>query len=191
MKVTHASMPHAANAADKNLKQQEVKVFTVEPPDTDDEIFDKQMALMEKAIEEAPPPPDDPILKTELNKKMAFEKLMFLSKDSYKEIEFSGLLFKFKVLKSNDNAKILSVLIKSNIDETYKASVMGLAASIVSVNEIPFENFYTGDPKIVDPLVRKYSELSNWPAFMVTSLMSLSNGVQFEMEKEFNRDFLK
>jgi hypothetical protein len=169
----------------------EPKVYTVAPPD-DEEIFDKQMAAMEEQINASPAPePEDPVLQKEVDKKIAFERLMFLSKDQFKDIDYGGLKFKFKVLKSSDNARILATLSKVNLDDAYKASVMGLAASLVSINDIPFESFYDSEDKVDDILVKKYMVLAKWPAFMVTALMSFSSSVQFEVEKEFTRDFLK
>lgn len=192
MKVTHSSMPHMSVPAETTEPAEGgPKVYTVAPPD-DEAIFDKQMAAMEEQMNEPPPAEvEDPVLKKEVDKKLAFEKIMFLSRDQHKDVEYGGLSFKFKVLKSNDNAKILSTLTKVNLDDAYKASVMGLAASLVSINDIPFENFYSGEDKIEDPLVRKYFELSKWPAFMVTALMAFSSTIQSEVEREFTRDFLK
>ena len=190
MKVTHSSMPHMAQSA-ASSEAAEPKVYTVAPPD-DEEIFDKQMAAMEEQINASPAPePEDPVLQKEVDKKIAFERLMFLSKDQFKDIDYGGLKFKFKVLKSSDNARILATLSKVNLDDAYKASVMGLAASLVSINDIPFESFYDSEDKVDDILVKKYMVLAKWPAFMVTALMSFSSSVQFEVEKEFTRDFLK
>jgi hypothetical protein len=186
-----------ADAPPPPVQAQGQKVYTVAPPD-DEAVFEQQMAAMEAEVSKAESTattPDyaneDPLLKKEVDKKMAFEKLMFLSRDRYKEVEYGGLTFKFKVLKSSDNAKIITTLQQTKLNEDYKASVMGLAASMVSVNDIPFEDFYSGDENISEPLLRKYAELSKWPAFMVTALMAFSSNVQSEVEREFSRDFLK
>src|SRR3989304_10186996 len=191
MKITHPSMPNISQSNESSVAP---KVHVVAPPE--DELFEQQMAAMEpevKKSEEAklPQPIEDPVLKNEVAKKLAFEKLMFLSKDQFKEVEYGGLTFKFKVLKSSDNGKILTILQQNSIDDAYKASIMGLAASRVSVNNIPFEEFYTGTDKIENPLLRKYSELSKWPAFMITALMAFSSAVQKESERDFKHDFLK
>lgn len=193
MKITHPSMSNFTQA--EQPSQTEPKVYTVVPPDEDDILFDKQMATMEQEVVKDPKSdlelPEDPALKKEVEKKIAFEKLMFLSKDQIKDIEYGGLTFRFKVLKSNDNAKILELLQKTDLEEAYQASVMGLATSLVSVNNIPFEDFYSGTDSIKEPILRKYAELSKWPAFMVTALMAFSASVQREVEKEFSRSFLK
>jgi hypothetical protein len=197
MKITHPSMSNVT-AESQSESSSAPKVHIVAPPDDDDALFEQQMALMEKEVateqavrKEAPSLPEDPALKKEVEKKMAFEKLMFLSQDKYKDVEYGGLTFKFKVLKSSDNAKILEILQESNLNEVYQASVMSLAASLVSVNGIAFEDFYTGSDPISSPILRRYSELSRWPAFMVTALMAFSTAVQREVETEFNKSFLK
>ncbi len=166
---------------------QEPKVYTVAPPD-EDELFEKQMASLD--AEASKPPKEDPLLKKEVDRQQAFEKLMFLSAEHTKECEFGGLKFRFKVNKSAENAKILNMLQLMDGADSYKASILGLASSLLSVNDIPFEQFYTGDDAIKDPLLRKYTELFKWPAFMVTELMRMSADVQAEVQKEFNRDFL-
>jgi hypothetical protein len=202
MKITHPSMSNFTHApgSEQAEAQSAPKVYTVAPPDDDDALFDKQMADVEQAAAQSPTStsapeepslPEDPLLKKEVEKKIAFEKLMFLSQDQTKDIEYGGLTFRFKVLKSNDNAKILDLLQQADLTEAYQASVMGLAASLISVNGIAFEEFYTGQDSIKDPMLRKYSELSRWPAFMVTALMAFSASVQREVEKEFSRSFLK
>lgn len=196
MKITHPSM----SSFSQNEQESQVapKVYTVAPPDDDDALFDKQMATMDQEASKNPGDPkqdtvipEDPILKKEVDKKIAFEKLMFLGREQVKDIEYGGLTFRFKVLKSSDNAKILDLMYQTKLEEAYQASVMGLAASMISVNGIPFEEFYTGTEQIKEPILRKYSELSNWPAFMITALMAFSSSVQKEVEKDFNRVFLK
>jgi hypothetical protein len=196
MKISHPSQPHVSHGT--HSAHSGPKVYTVAPPD-DEELFERQMAEIEQATDQAQSGeeqveskvmPEDPLLKKEVEKKMAFEKLMFLSQPHTKEIEYGGLTFKFKVLTSNDNAKILDLLHESNMTEIYQASVMGLAASLLSVNDIPFESFYTGEEQISNVLLRKYSELSRWPAFMVTALTAFSASVQRETEKEFGKSFL-
>lgn len=196
MKVTHPSMSHMSSA-DSSTEMQpdsQPKVYTVSAPDEED-LFNQQMAAMEQEVQSTPASKienaEDPVLKQEVAKKMAFEKLMFLSQDKYKDIEYGGLTFKFKVLRSSDNSHIINTMQRAGLDEAYKASVMGLAASLISVNGVPFEEFYTGSENITDPLIKKYAELSKWPAFMVTALMAFSSGVQSDVEKEFSRDFLK
>ncbi len=165
----------------------ETKVYTVAPPD-EDELFEKQMAALDAVATK--PPAEDPLIKKELDRKQAFEKLMFLSGEHVKEFEFGGLTFRFKANKSSENAKILHLLQVMDDIDTYKASILGLASSLLSVNDIPFEEFYTGDDSIKDPLLRKYTQLFKWPAFMVTELMRMSTEVQAEVQKEFSRDFL-
>lgn len=190
MKISHPSMiPQETKGPG-----QTIPVYTVGTPE-EEALFEQQMAEMESVINASPAAATekaavDPIIQKDLEKKIAVEKLLFLRRDHFEDFEYADLKFKFKLLKSEDNAELLKLLQDSQTDEVYKASLMSLAASIISVNGIPLEQFNV-DVTLTHPLVKKYKEICKWPAFLTTILMGFSAKMQGDKQKEFNRDFLK
>ena len=176
--------------------KQVVPVHTILPAEDEDALFDAQMQQMEQIIDKTPEPvkekvTHDPILDREIEKRLTLEKIMFLSQPVIKEFEYGGLKFQMKLIKAEDNARILKAMSEAKTDEVYRASLMGVAASILTVNGIDLEDFFAGPPTIHDPLLKKYDVIRNWPPFLTTFLTACSSQIQSDTQQEFTKDFLK
>jgi hypothetical protein len=116
--------------------------------------------------------------------------LNFLSKEHTVEVELGGAKFKLKLLSSHDQAYVVKIMRDYSPTEGYKLSFMTLAAAILSINDLPLEDFYEGEVKIEDPIIRKYYQVNKWNAQVTTMLMGVYNEFQKEVELGYTKDFL-
>ncbi|MHA2069946.1 MAG: hypothetical protein ACXABY_36745, partial [Candidatus Thorarchaeota archaeon] len=140
--IDHKMMSHRQGKPDKNLKPAtNMPVFTVDDATAEQELFDEEMESVRNVIE-GPEPEDedlllDPLLRADLDKKQALEKLLLFKKPHIKEVEVGEVIFKMKLLNSRENNEVYKELLRLDEDEQLtKTSLMILSAALVEANGI-------------------------------------------------------
>ena len=176
----------------------DVPVHTIMPAE-DEVMFDKQMQaaesdygdLLSNTISHENPQAVDAILDREMKKRDIFNKLVLFKEDHYQEVSVAGLTFRLRILNSIDNSFIMKEVKKEPADEQLASmSLLILAASIVDVNGLKFEEFYSGPKEIEHPTLKKYYELRQWQRPVVNVLQKAYNDFQVSVEKGYSKDFL-
>lgn len=191
--IEHPSMKRRGSAA--KPPQQEQRVTTVLNAEDEAALFDQEMAEVEQVASSQPEVTMDqvlydPVMEQENEKKKALEKILLFRKPFTKEIEIKESLFKLKILNANDNDAVFEHVMNLNENEQVsRTPIMILAASLLSVNDIPVEELYDG-PETDDVLYKKYHEISRWPAPLTKSLQRAYNKFSGDMDKEFTTPFL-
>lgn len=196
MKIEHPSASHLANKNNRQMELTPIATYDVHPAEDEQMIFEQQMKQAETFFAKQPTVgipaiTDDPLFKQEVRKKQTLEKLLFFKQGHTTDVELGGATFKLKILNSRDQTYVVELMREYAPKEGFKLSFMTLAASIVSVNDIPLEEFYDGIEKIDHPIIRKYYQISEWNIPVTTALMDAYNKFQLQVEEEYNKDFLK
>lgn len=180
----------------RNKKEEapELPVHTVMPAE-DEERFSKQMIENEALFAAASAKPKivqtDGILDREMKKREVFNKLVLLKQDCTTEVNIAGLVWKLKLLDSTDNEFVIKQIRKeAPEDQLLVMPLVQLAAAIVEVNGIRFEDFYSGPANIEDPILRRYYELRQWQRPVVNILQRAYTDFSLGVEKEYTKDFL-
>lgn len=192
--ITHENMSLRSN------EQQEVPetpVHTVMPPEDEAvfaaqmeqtaQDFAKQLPLDKPEIKNDP----DPILERESKRRDIFNKLVLLKEDHYKEVKLGGLTFKMRLLNSDDNEFITDAVKDMTGDRLSNLSKLVLAAAIVEVEGVKFEEFYTGAGDVRHPILRKYHEINQYQLPVRNALQKAYSDFQAEVEGEYTQGFLK
>lgn len=194
MKIQHASAPHLGRDG-KLTPAQAIPVYEVRSPDDEEAAFLSQMETAKEKFAEQPTAgvpllSEDPIVQQEVKKQATLDVLNFLRKEHTVEVELGGAKFKLKLLDSHDQAYVVKIMRDYAPAEGYKLSFMTLAAAIVSINDMPLEDFYEGEAKIENPIIKKYYQVNKWNAQVTTMLMGVYNAFQNEIEQGYTKDFL-
>lgn len=150
----------------------------------------------EAPVQPAGPPMDfdkifnDPVLQLEAKKKETLEKILLLRKTVKKDVTIDGLKFTLKLLNSNDSADVISLMEKLPEAEQNKGPLLLLAASLVSVDDVPIETVYDGPSDITDVIFQRYSEIIRWPSVLVNSISKEYRKFVDDEEKKYDASFL-
>lgn len=192
MKVKHKNFEHMSSKDQPEGKS--VPVHSVMPPEDEDEF----MRGMQEVLS-APPPPDDQdilsdeVMQRELAKKKTLEKLVLFKQPVYKEVELAGARFKIKLLNVHESNNI-SKRIQNMPDEDgspAKIALMLLSAALVSIDDIPLEDTYSGPEEIEDPVMRRYHEMCSWPMTLINALTDAQQAFVQEVNSDLSTDFLE
>lgn len=158
-----------------------------------DEEFMQQMASVMEALPTGPLKPiiDDAIIEKEMQKKKTLEKLVLFKTPHTTDVEIAGTVFKLKLLNTQDNAAVYS-MIKDlpPEDQVTKTPIVLLAASIVDIDGMRLEDTYSGPDDIEEPIKMKYYELSSWNMPIINALAVAYRQFNDKIEKEFSSSFL-
>lgn len=195
MTISHPSFSHLNKQPTEPAR--EVPVHNIMPPE-DEAVFAKQMELIEKTI--APPAKietgmpgllDDAVIKAQLEKKRIFEKLTFFKEEHIKQVVIAELTFSLKLLNSNENAYVWKIIKAHSEDEQMsKLAIMILAAALVDISGVRLEDTYSGPPEIVEPVLRRYYEISQWHGPLVKVLTDAYTDFQNEVQGQYGKSFL-
>lgn len=199
MQLEHPMMAHQK---EKEVSQKEMPVHTVMSPEDEALLYAQQMAETEQAfVEQLSQPASTPsksqaaltdaILDREMKKKDVFNKIVMLKEDHFTEVKLAGLTFKLKLLNSIDNSFIMKeVQHEPQEDRLPALTLMVLAAAIVDIDGVLFEEFYTGPSNIEHPVLKKYFELKQWQQPVLNALQKAYNKFQSSVESQYTKDFL-
>lgn len=196
VQIQHQSMAHMQK--EDAPVGPEVPVHNVMPPE-DESAFEQQM--QQTAAEFASQLPlekpellikDDPVLEKESQRREIFNKLVLLKEDHFTEFMLGGLTFKMRLLTDQDNRFIRDQIKKENPDDQLSAlGLLVLATSLVEVNGVRFEEFYTGPAHIQNPVLRKRHELSQYQTPIRNALQKAYTEFQASVEGEYTTSFLE
>lgn len=168
------------------------QVHNVMPPE--DEAFMRQMSsVMEALPVSGPPQPiiDDAIVQKEMQKKHILEKIVLFKTPHVTEVEIAGSVFRLKLLNTQDNATVFSMIKELPPDDQItKTPIVLLAASLVDIDGMKLEDVYSGPLEITEPIKQKYYELCSWNMPIINALAVAYRSFNDKTEKEFSSNFL-
>lgn len=192
--IEHPSMKRRGTASQP--PQQVQRVTTVMNADDEAVLFEQEMAEVEQVTKSQPEVTmeqvlHDPFMEQEEEKRKALEKILLFRKPFTKNIIIKDSTFTLKILNANDNDAIFERVMQLNENEQVsRTPIMVLSAALMSVNGIPIEDLYEGEPND-DILYKKYYEISRWPAPLTKALTRAYNEFSTNMDKEFSAPFLE
>lgn len=181
------------------------QVHSVMSPE-DEEFIKKMSSVMDmssqskvpaKEMLETMPAPqkpllDDAVIKKELQKKQVLEKLVLFRTPHITEVDIAGTKFRLKLLNTQDNSIVYSMIKDLSQDEQItKTPIILLAAALVDVDGVKLEDAYSGPEEVTDPVKQKYYELCSWNLPVINSLAAAYRKFSDETEKEFSSNFLE
>jgi len=177
-----------------NLTSSQPLVHTIAPPDfvEEQEYAHAQVAQPQNVGSTGIPGiMDDAAVQANLDKKRVFERLILFREEHTTEVELGGLKFRLKLLNANENSYVLKQMRQVPPDEQVsKLALMVLAAAIIDVNGVRFEDTYSGPEDLEDPVLRRYYELNLWSSPVANALSAAYHQFQLSFEKELTRGFL-
>lgn len=190
--IEHPMTTHH-NQKELDVKPQVMKEAVVMSPE-DEALVRKQMAEFEATVQEAAPVEQvkDPVIEEEVSRKRALEDLVLFSRPQLKKIKINNTVFSLKLLTARDSDEVYEEVLKlPSADQVTKASRMLLAASILEMDGVPLERFYTGPQEVDKTLLRKYYTISGWPVALTNSLNRAYKKMVADAEESFDFDFLE
>lgn len=175
----------------KDVEASVTKEYVVMSPE-DEELLRKEMDDFGQQNEVAKKLKEDPLIKPEFDKKQALEKLLLFKKPYFKEVEIDGVVFKLKLLNSNEHNEVYQELLglEDSNSQMSRTNLMLLAAVLTEVNGIKLEDAYSGPPEVKSSLKKKYYEISQWHSPLVSSLTNAYSLFVKEANQKYNPNFL-
>lgn len=133
---------------------------------------------------------DDPLVQQELRKRETFERLLSFRKPTIKDITIDGMAYRFKILNPHETSEVIKLFMSLPEDErlNLRERMLLMSAALVSVNGYKLEDIYSGPD--VDDVLKKYTQLSEWPNPLVNQLLRDFNDFVAEVKERYLPDFL-
>lgn len=154
------------------------------------EAQDDLRAIRSVELPVAEPNFEDPLIKQELKKREVFEKLLSFRKPLFKDVVVDGLTYKFKILNPHESSEVVKIWSTLPEEERLplREKMLLMSAALVSIDGYKLEDLYSGPE--VDDVLKKYSQLNEWPNPLVNQLIREYTDFGAEVKEKYLADFL-